>query len=371
MKFKRLSAGDPAPWFRISSLSNPEFRFDTVGGRYIVLAFLGSAQHEQAQASIQAVKARPDLFDDRKASFFGLTNDPADAAENRIADSYPGYRFFIDRDFVVSRAFGAVALEEDARDVVMRWVVLDPLLRVIRVIPFNGAREDIAELFALLDDLPDMDDYPGGGLHAPVLVLPNVFEPDFCAELIDHYERDGGSESGFMREVDGKTVIVTDPMHKRRKDVVVTEESLVLGAQERVIRRLVPEIQKAFQFRATRMERYIVACYAAEDGAHFKAHRDNTTAGTAHRRFALSINLNDDFDGGEVSFPEFGRKRFRAPPGGAVVFSCSLLHEVSPVTRGRRFAFLPFLYDDQAARIRQANNKNLGEGVTAYRMAQG
>ncbi len=31
------------------------------------------------------------------------------------------------------------------------------------------------------------------------------------------------------------------------------------------------------------------------------------------------------------------------------------MHEVLPVTRGRRFAFLPFVFDDAAARIREAN----------------
>jgi hypothetical protein len=50
-----------------------------------------------------------------------------------------------------------------------------------------------------------------------------------------------------------------------------------------------------------------------------------------------------------------------------VVFSCPLLHAVSKVTKGRRFAFLPFLYDEEAAKVREANNAKLGEGVGAYR----
>ena len=51
-----------------------------------------------------------------------------------------------------------------------------------------------------------------------------------------------------------------------------------------------------------------------------------------------------------------------------MVFSCSLLHEATPVTKGRRFALLPFLYDDAAAREREANNAFLGEGVRPYTM---
>ena len=78
--------------------------------------------------------------------------------------------------------------------------------------------------------------------------------------------------------------------------------------------------------------------------------------GTAHRRFACTINLNaEDYEGGDLRFPEFGPQTYRAPTGGAVVFSCSLLHEATDVTRGRRYAYLPFLYDDAAAAIRQVN----------------
>jgi predicted 2-oxoglutarate/Fe(II)-dependent dioxygenase YbiX len=116
----------------------------------------------------------------------------------------------------------------------------------------------------------------------------------------------------------------------------------------------------------THMERYIVACYSAEEGGHFRTHRDNTTKGTAHRRFAVSINLNEDFDGGEIRFPEYGPKSFKPPVGGAVVFSCSLLHAVSKMTRGRRYAFLPFLYDEAASKIREANSAFLSADVDAY-----
>ena len=76
---------------------------------------------------------------------------------------------------------------------------------------------------------------------------------------------------------------------------------------------------------------------------------------TEHRRFAISINLNDDFDGGEVSFPEFSPRTFKAPIGAALIFSGSLLHCVSQVTRGRRYAFLPFVHDEEAEKIRLAN----------------
>ena len=125
-------------------------------------------------------------------------------------------------------------------------------------------------------------------------------------------------------------------------------------------------IAAAFQFEVSGIERFLVSCYDAEDGGVFHAHRDNTTLATAYRQFACSLNLNDGFEGGDLRFPEFGAATYRAPPGGAVVFSCSLLHQVSKVTAGERYAFLPFLYDDAAAKIREANIGYLGDGTAKY-----
>jgi predicted 2-oxoglutarate/Fe(II)-dependent dioxygenase YbiX len=169
-----------------------------------------------------------------------------------------------------------------------------------------------------------------------------------------------------MRQVNGKTVGVLNYAFKSRRDYIINDPALISATQARIRRRVIPEILKAHFFKITRMERYIVSCYAADEGGHFQAHRDNTTAGTAHRRFAVSVNLNDEFDGGEVSFPEYGPRSFKAPTGGAVVFSCALLHAVSKVTKGRRYAFLPFLYDEEAAKVREANNAFLDEGVQKY-----
>jgi hypothetical protein len=114
------------------------------------------------------------------------------------------------------------------------------------------------------------------------------------------------------------------------------------------------------------MDRYMVSCYAAEQGGHFSRHRDNVNAGARHRKFAASINLNKDYEGCELIFPEFGQRRYVAPYGGAIVFSCGALHQVTPVTRGKRYAFIPFLYGEEEAAARLANNSLLAEGEALY-----
>jgi peroxiredoxin/predicted 2-oxoglutarate/Fe(II)-dependent dioxygenase YbiX len=369
--FINLGPGDPAPWFKGRSQSNPRYNFDTAAGRYLVLCFFGTAADPQGAAALKAVQAHRKLFDDRRFCFFGVSNDPRDESERRVEDAIPGIRFFHDGDGSIGRACGALPVDAKPGEanVPLRrfWLVLDPTLRVMKFMAFEKDGSDREALFRYLGSLPDPGKFAGFEIAAPILVLPNVFEPAFCEMLIGLYEKHGGTESGFMREVDGKTVLINDHSHKRRKDYVIEDEKIIAQTRERIRRRVVPEILKVYQFAVTRMERYIVCCYAAEDEAHFNAHRDNTTKGTAHRRFAVSINLNDAFEGGEVSFPEYGPRSYKPPPGGAVVFSCSLLHAVSKVTKGRRYAFLPFLYDDAAAKIREANNKFLDEKVGAYR----
>ena len=125
---------------------------------------------------------------------------------------------------------------------------------------------------------------------------------------------------------------------------------------ERIAVAVCPQILKVFQFDARHIERWLVARYDAAAGGHFRPHRDNTTAGTAHRRFACTINLNQGaYRGGGLRFPEFGSEIYDVPTGTALIFSCSLLHEVIPVEEGARYAFLPFFYDAAAAKIRERN----------------
>ncbi len=138
--------------------------------------------------------------------------------------------------------------------------------------------------------------------------------------------------------------------------------------RDQILRRLLPPIERFFQFQATRMDRYIVACYDSEVGGDFQRRRDNENIGAQHHDFAVSINLNEDFDGSDLIFPEFDRKTYHPPMSGAVVFSCDALHQVTPVTRGHRYAFLAFLYGEAAPALREANNAKLHAGAAQYKV---
>lgn len=361
-----LQIGDGAPWFVCPASNNPRFHFDSAAGRYIVLSFFGTLRMPEQQAVQHFIThdVRP-VFDDTKTCFFGIITEEAD--QPLAQQMSPGIRYFWDFDAQVSLKYGAGYY--DVVDNVTRLtyspftIILDPSLRVIGRISMRDVSEHNNILAKILSSLPPVDAHAQTNLSAPALIVPRVFEPDFCKQLIDYYHRQGSSESGFMREQGGKTVAVHDPNFKRRKDCEIEDDAIRRHARNALARRLFPEIQKAFQFTPTVIERYIVACYDEHSQGFFRPHRDNTTKATAHRKFAVTMNLNaEGFEGGELRFPEFGTRSYRAPTGGAVVFSCSLLHEALPVTKGERYAFLPFLYDQAGAKIREQNLHFLDTG---------
>lgn len=355
-----LQWGDAAPWFRAAALAGSrEYAFDTVAGRAVLMLFFSDGRDPRCAKALALVRDRRVLFDDDKGCFFGVSVDPADVAEGRIRKSIPGIRFFLDHDLAISRLYGAA--DQEGPHYRPFWLLLDRALRVAGRFALSDGEEAI-EAFRVLSARPDPREW------APVAVVPDIFEPELCRRLIGLYEADGGEESGFMRDIGGKTRLLVDPTHKMRRDYFVSDPALVRELHAKLKRRLDPMVRRAFQFETTRIERLLVACYEAETNGHFRAHRDNTTLGTAHRRFAVTINLNaEDYEGGNLRFPEYGPRTYRAPTGGAIVFSCSLLHEARPVTRGRRFAFLPFLYDEEGAALRERNAKFTEGRLADYR----
>ena len=345
-----LLYGDPAPTFAAAGISNPRYIFDTAAGRYLLLAVVPAGP--AVARAVAAIERRRPAFNDVHASAFVIIVGK-DKGRKKREDSIPGVRFLFDDDGVVAALYDTGEAE--------RWFLIDPALHVMAAV----GPDQTASLVDRVATLPPPGRHGGPEGSAPVLLTPRIFEPAFCERLIALYRQIGGEPSGFMREVDGVTTLMMNDQHKRRSDVLIEDEMLQQQAVARLNRRLLPQIEKVFNFKATRIERYLVARYDAETGGFFRPHRDNTTKGTAHRRFAVSINLNADYEGGDLRFPEFGPRTYRPPPGGAVVFSCSVLHEATAVTKGERFAFLPFLYDEAAAKIREANLKYLDPALTA------
>lgn len=303
--------------------------------------------------------AQRTCFDDQQLSLFIVSADPRDKALERFKDHIPGIRVLWDFEWKLARLYGleAESVADDSPQALKpNLLLLDPNLRGLHWFDASVPPErQWQEIQGILNALGPIQ---GGTAHfqAPVLMIPRIFEPAFCRKLIEYYKARGGGDSGYMRtRLDGTIEGVIDYSFKRRRDCLIEDESLAREIRQRIERRLIPEVRKVFRFRVTRMERYLIACYDSAEGGYFRPHRDND--GDGHRQFAVTLNLNaEDYEGGDLKFPEYGQQTYRAPTGGACVFSCFLLHEATPVRSGVRYAFVPFLYDEESAKLRERNS---------------
>lgn len=356
----RLSPGDPLPWLSCRTARSPSFPLSALAGRTSVITYIGSAGHAATRAVVAGFRARPDLFDGECAVHLTASCDARDEAQTRLVDSPPGFLLLWDFDQKLARGLGVFERDPRGGTTSLKPVsfVIDASLRVVAAFPIVDPVRHALEVNSWLESAlssPPAEASAASGGFAPVLIIPRVLEPELCRTLIETFEAGKPEESGLMRNVAGtQGSLVVDYARKRRRDLQIEDPALLEAVHSRVERRVVPEVKKAFQFGITRVERYVIACYDAETGGHFSAHRDDTGPATAHRKFACTINLNTgEYEGGELSFAEYGTTRYRPPAGGAVVFSCSLLHEAHPVTRGRRYCLIPFLYDEDGERRRQ------------------
>ncbi len=358
--------GEPAPFFAAATDGVDRYSLDVVAGRWIVLMFFGTmGQAPPAEGLARAIERRA-LFNGRDAAFFGVSIDPTDRDQRGLKNAEPGIRFFWDFDLAATRLYGAA----DDQNLSPCLFLIDPAFRIAMSAPIEATDLVLDRLAQELRDAPALAETQ----FAPVLTLPRIFEPELCENLIDFYRHGGPTVSGFAKDVDGQTVQHIDPFLKRRSDVFIEDQAVLDALRSRLEARLFPMLKRAMGWQAQHVERYLICRYGEEEQGFFSRHRDDSTAGTAHRKFAVSLNLNDGYEGGDLCFPEFGPRLYRPPAGGATVFCCSLLHEATPVTKGERFVFVPFLYDEEGARVRQRNLSKVaidGRENRAQRRAKG
>lgn len=320
---------------------------DRFGGRPAVLLFCRDlAQVAQARQVRRLLAAQAALEALGAAVFAVVPGPPAGIAG--LAQRLPrGARLLADP--------GGTASEAALGDSAARLLLLDENHRVEAL--FDAAREDLAEaVLAYCRARPGFGPPSLVPSQAPALVVPRVLDEALCAQVLAAWDSGQRFAGGLSTSEGGHQTLRQDI--KVREDVALPDAApLTQTLFAAFRRRLFPEIEKAFAFRVTRSESLRIGCYHGERKGCFRAHRDNLTPGSAHRRFALSLNLNTGaYEGGALWFPEYGPQRYAPPAGGAVVFSCSLLHEALPVTRGRRFGLFAFFFGEAEEQLRRRLN---------------
>ena len=245
--------------------------------------------------------------------------------------------------------------------------LLDPNMRVVDAIEGGRGRSHADEILARLEALPAAPEpavITSG--TAPVLLIPKVIDGTFCRRLIAIWETDGNQESGTIAgDGSGGESKAIRHQTKRRRDHFVSDRGLIRELNEVVLKRIAPEVRKAFDSEVCAVEDFKIACYDATAGGYFRPHRDNSAPSRAQRRYAVTLNLNDGYEGGFLRFAEYGPHLYRPEPGTACVFNCSLLHEATDITQGRRFVLLCFLIDREAAAWRREKTRWFNASASA------
>ena len=326
------------------------------GGPALVFWFRDSGDDEaMARLRNLAEAAQPRLG--QGAHIFAITRDDQAAVAGIGADMAPPFLVLSDPD---GKGSATIGLAPDRRLTIA--FLLDPNQRVLAVFDESDG-DPVARGLAALDSHLPIPEPAFVPMCAPVLIIPRVFDPDYCRKLIRVYMTKGNEESGTFRMVDGKPVKQPNHAVKRRRDHHVTDEKLMQEIFGLMQRRVVPEIRRAYNFHVSRFEEFKIVRYDANVGGYFKPHRDNTAPQTLHRRFAMTLNLNsDEYEGGNLRFPEFGNTVYRPGTGDAVIFSCNLLHEAQNVTKGERFVLLAFLFDDAGVKIKEEMRRRMAAG---------
>lgn len=361
---KSLEIGQSIPVFELPAHDGSSVASPAWIGKWTLVHFYLRDNSESCRIALQGLAQQQAAFQELGVNLVAIGLESVDSHASFAAAAGIPFPLLSDPSASTFAAFGSIQVEPTGDGkanlaLIRSSTLIDPSLRVAKmyrdITDVNHPQTVLADAKAIIDREPTRRIVN----HAPVLLIPNVLPPEMRAKLIDLWEQEN-VESGFMRQVDGKTVGMLDPTHKIRRDHFMKPGPLLKELQTYIGNRVVPEIRKAFNYNVTRREDFRIACYDSARGGYFRPHRDNTTDGTAHRRFAMSLLLNDEYEGGALRFPEFGKHTYRPDAGSAVIFSCSLLHEALDVTAGRRFVLLSFFYGEAEAKIREENAKRAG-----------
>ncbi len=352
-----LAVGDFAPDFDALTPLGHRIRLfdDALAGRPIWLAFLGDLDQPDV-AAVFADLARTEAQIEASGAHLVLVTSHTDGPRQRALSREQGLHAPIlgDCNGALFARYGMVRgqdLESQACSARSFLITAHGQIHSIADHPSTPIED-------LMDAVSDLTSGPnptaGAGWipgHAPILIIPKALEAEDCAALISYFNttdgfrvaKPGPGESGDYK------FPVSDYNRQDRIDHVIQDQALLARLDKRINERVIPQIAKAFAFQVTRRETLHIARYAGPRQGIEIGHRDNTHPATQYRRFALSIALNDDYEGGGLVFREFSDQGYRGEPGTAFVFSSSLLHEIEETTAGVRYNLISHFFNEAAA----------------------
>lgn len=318
---------------------------DHISGRYVLVVFFDDPGSEETASLFRSLAEREAQLEAANATVVAISAT-TDAARCRQLKRETGFAWPVASD-PAGGIFAAYGLHKGSGHAT-RLVMVTPFRQVRAYFDLDtDADPTMRTIMDILENSQATGQATWAPPHAPILIVPNVLSPEECGKLVESVETD----TPFMvrqprpGEIAGNYKIPVYDHHRQdHVDLIIKDQSTLAFLDERLFGRVTPMIQKAFAFAVTRREDLHIARYVGKRDGIEIGHRDNTEPPGAHRRFALSMSLNDDYEGGGIVFNEFSPKPYRVPAGTAMVFSSSLLHEVQETTSGVRYNLISHLF---------------------------
>lgn len=216
---------------------------------------------------------------------------------------------------------------------------------------------------AVCPNLPDgaiitADGSVRGGLPPGILIMQNFVDDATCAAIVQECEALQGAEH-TISAVDAKTLTSIESAARKSDfiDVRMLQTDITAIVRRAYTELVAPRFQTVIDwFELPEILRY-------KPGGEYKPHADSDNwlvteqkwKRVIDRDLSILIYLNDEFDGGEIVFPNFGVK-LKPSRGLLIAFpaDCRYLHTARPVTAGVRYALVSWAAAKGGERVNDA-----------------
>ena len=319
------------PIVNLSDHEGKEFNFNRIYATSCVFFYLVSAADPACLALMNDLNERYELFLGLGFKVKVVLPESIEVLSSIRDKLNLKYSLFSDEKYILGKKLGTInELSVDGNiitNVTRTTVLVDGSTRVRKVYrPLSVDHHIFKVVNNLYTVFPDLAVNSLISSTAPVLCLPKVLNEKLCSSLINNFKNGKPSElfiEKYMKSIDN-----------------------------RLIEYVLPQLEKAFVYKATRREEpYILKSTVNDSNKSLVA----TSGEHQHRKFAVVIYLNsEEFSGGGIQFPEYGFLSFKPNTGDALIFSASFYQVLTQIYQGERWIYGTYLYNE--ARVVKASS---------------
>lgn len=177
----------------------------------------------------------------------------------------------------------------------------------------------------------------------PFIMIENALDEELLKEVIEFYKMKKETNQVIAHKHSTKDRLHVHPDNNLQKKI-----------DNKLSKSVLPELRKIFYFDANHRENYKICSYDCITSGRFHSHRD-TPHPYQHRKYAMSLLLNDDYEGGELYLSEYDMK-IKPKANTAIIFPGISSHQVLSVTKGSRMAMITFFCDSTKEKYKMQAN---------------